>query len=224
MNKKSSKLTEIWPNDTIQVRSSHVVVVVVSHRCLPVPANCCSTCLVYSLDANQNNDEDTTVKFQQVSRAYQILSDPSLKQQYDIAIQSMSPGQDLAITIEVDYEMSQRGGIKWVHMRHNGVCDSCRGSGTWHGDTCKTCQGVGISKKTRRMTVDIPAGIQNRYTILVKGQGVEGSPAGDLYVTVIVGDEFSVDGPDMGWTSYETISYVDATLAGGTSHRGWQQY
>ena len=71
------------------------------------------------------------------------------------------------------------------------VCPQCSGRGTIIEKPCKTCRGSGIVRRTREVKVRIPAGVEDGQRIRVKGRGAPGranGPAGDLYVTVHVGN------------------------------------
>ncbi len=71
------------------------------------------------------------------------------------------------------------------------VCPQCSGRGTVIEKPCKTCRGSGVVRRTRQVKVRIPAGVEDGQRIRVKGRGAPGranGPAGDLYVTVRVGN------------------------------------
>lgn len=73
-----------------------------------------------------------------------------------------------------------------VNMR---VCEVCRGEGTIITDPCSECHGNGRVKKTSRISINIPAGIDDGQTISLRGEGepgIKGGPPGDLYVTIRV--------------------------------------
>ena len=64
-------------------------------------------------------------------------------------------------------------------------CSACGGTGKVISDPCKACRGAGNVRKTRKVKVKIPAGIDNDQIISVSGQadaGKNGGPAGDLLV------------------------------------------
>ena len=68
-------------------------------------------------------------------------------------------------------------------------CSRCRGTGKIIHTPCKACGGSGSVKKSQRVTVSIPAGIDDGQAISLRGQGnagKNGGPAGDLIVAVHV--------------------------------------
>lgn len=71
-----------------------------------------------------------------------------------------------------------------VNMR---TCEYCRGEGTVITDPCHECRGSGRVQKTSRISIKIPAGIDNGQTISLRGEGEPGymgGPPGDLYVSI----------------------------------------
>lgn len=74
-------------------------------------------------------------------------------------------------------------------MQTTGECPKCHGTGKIIHQPCKTCRGAGAVRKQKKISVSIPAGIDNGQTISLRGQGnagVNGGPAGDLLITVAV--------------------------------------
>ncbi|GAA3007598.1 molecular chaperone DnaJ [Actinokineospora diospyrosa] len=68
-------------------------------------------------------------------------------------------------------------------------CRDCRGTGRIVDDPCPDCGGEGVNTKTRKLTVRIPAGVEDDQRIRLAGQGEpgrNGASAGDLYVRVHV--------------------------------------
>ena len=68
-------------------------------------------------------------------------------------------------------------------------CTRCRGNGTVIEDPCPRCHGSGRERRTRRLSVKIPAGVKDGTRIRLKGKGEAGSsggPAGDLFVVTRV--------------------------------------
>jgi len=69
------------------------------------------------------------------------------------------------------------------------TCDKCGGKGTIISDPCQECKGTGKIRKNRKITIDIPAGVDTGNVIPMRGQGEHGTgggPAGDLYVNIRV--------------------------------------
>jgi len=64
-------------------------------------------------------------------------------------------------------------------------CPKCHGSGQMIKDPCQTCNGRGRSKKKEKLSVKVPAGINEGQRLKLSGQGdsgLNGGPSGDLYV------------------------------------------
>ncbi len=69
------------------------------------------------------------------------------------------------------------------------TCNECRGTGEIIKEPCENCHGKGTVRKTPKVKVKIPAGINNNQTVVLKGEGnpgIKGGPSGDLYITVRV--------------------------------------
>lgn len=94
-------------------------------------------------------------------------------------------------------------------------CPKCGGTGKIIKEPCKTCRGSGTQRVQRKISVNVPAGIDDGQTISLRGQGSagkNGGPAGDLLVNVRVrqSDTFEREGDDI---LYEMdISFVQAAL------------
>ena len=68
-------------------------------------------------------------------------------------------------------------------------CTTCSGEGEIIKEPCTECRGKGKIKKSIKIGVKIPAGIDTDQTLVIRGEGELGSkggPRGDLYVTVHV--------------------------------------
>jgi molecular chaperone DnaJ len=97
----------------------------------------------------------------------------------------------------------------------NETCPKCGGRQLIYDEPCPTCHGSGHGLSARSIQARIPAGVKDGQRIRLKGKGsagVNGGPAGDLYVTVKVtqhrlfgrkGDNLTLDVP---------ISFDEATL------------
>ncbi len=68
-------------------------------------------------------------------------------------------------------------------------CPNCHGRGKIVKNPCKKCHGQGRVQKTKTLSVTIPAGVDTGNRIRLSGEGeagLNGAPAGDLYVQVQV--------------------------------------
>ncbi|WP_088102527.1 molecular chaperone DnaJ [Halalkalibacter urbisdiaboli] len=82
------------------------------------------------------------------------------------------------------------------------VCQHCEGTGKFIKEKCSTCGGKGKVRKRKKIKVNVPAGIDHGQQLRVPGQGeagVNGGPAGDLYVVFNVKPHefFERDGDDV---------------------------
>jgi molecular chaperone DnaJ len=69
------------------------------------------------------------------------------------------------------------------------TCDQCGGTGQIIEEPCPDCKGTGKVRKTVKISIDIPAGVDNDSVIPIRGQGEPGNnggPAGDLYIVISV--------------------------------------
>ena len=94
-------------------------------------------------------------------------------------------------------------------------CPKCRGRGKMIHSPCKTCRGIGSVRRQHKVSVSIPAGIDDGQTISLKGQGnagLNGGPAGDLLITVLVQPHarFERDGASI--LLDQEISFAQAAL------------
>ncbi len=82
------------------------------------------------------------------------------------------------------------------------VCNYCNGTGKKIEHKCSTCGGTGKVKKRKKIHVKIPAGVDDGQQLRVSAQGepgINGGPAGDLYVVFHVNNHefFERDGDDI---------------------------
>jgi len=97
------------------------------------------------------------------------------------------------------------------------TCPRCHGQGKVITDPCGDCRGQGRKEETKTLSVKIPAGVDTGDRVRLSGEGeagVNGGPAGDLYVQVNVKEHriFSRDGKDL--YCEVPISFTDAALGG----------
>lgn len=89
------------------------------------------------------------------------------------------------------------------------TCDRCKGKGKIVEEACTSCNGNGRVKKSRKITVKIPAGVDTGNVMPLRGQGEHGSndgPAGDLYVRINVA-------PSKKFTRKGNDIYIDAHIS-----------
>ena len=100
-------------------------------------------------------------------------------------------------------------------FQSTGPCPDCGGKGTMIETPCDDCGGTGKVRKTIKINVDIPAGIDNGQTIRLNGQGdcgINNGPSGDLLINVSVKSHplFNRDGADI--SCEIPVTYMDAVL------------
>jgi molecular chaperone DnaJ len=112
------------------------------------------------------------------------------------------------------------GGVGQVRMQQGffsiqQTCPACKGVGTTIGDPCNDCHGRGRIRKTKTLSVKVPAGVDDGDRIRLSGEGEagrNGGPPGDLYVEIRVNPHklFTRDGADL--ACEVPISIATATL------------
>lgn len=97
------------------------------------------------------------------------------------------------------------------------TCPRCRGAGTIIRNPCDTCLGQGRVRRTRKLAVKVPAGVDNGDRVRLAGEGEagrNGGPPGDLYVEVHVREHpiFERDGEHL--SCEVPVSFATAALGG----------
>jgi molecular chaperone DnaJ len=242
-----------------------------------------------------DNKAEAEHRFKEINEAYEVLSDPQKRAQYDRygsvgnggmgagfgdfgfggnagfgdifdiffgdrmgAQQTQarrsgpSRGSDLRYDLEITLEEAFAGTTREIQFNHLAQCDTCRGSGAAPGtlvvpcdrcngsgvqrmvrqtplgqfvtqstctkcngegqviqQPCESCGGRGRREVERRLTVKVPAGVDDGSRIRINGNGeagIRGGPAGDLYVYLSIAPHplFKRDGLD---------TYVDVPIS-----------
>lgn len=101
------------------------------------------------------------------------------------------------------------------HFSQITTCPNCNGSGTKITDPCQDCKGKGRVEKEKKLTVKVPAGVDNHSKIRISNEGdagKNGGPNGDLYIVLYVKDHeyFNRKGNDIYTTL--NVSFPQAAL------------
>ncbi len=114
------------------------------------------------------------------------------------------------------------GGVGQVRMQQGffsiqQACPACKGAGTVISDPCADCHGRGRVRKTKTLSVKVPAGVDDGDRIRLTGEGEagrSGGPAGDLYVEIRVNEHkiFTREHADL--ACEVPVSMATATLGG----------
>jgi molecular chaperone DnaJ len=94
-------------------------------------------------------------------------------------------------------------------------CDDCHGEGKIIKEPCPKCIGRGTVRKNKKITIEIPAGVDNGSVMPLRGEGEpgeKGGPSGDLYIYFRVKPHslFKRDGINI--FCELPISFVQATM------------
>jgi molecular chaperone DnaJ len=95
------------------------------------------------------------------------------------------------------------------------ACPKCRGAGKIIHQPCKTCRGVGSIRRQHKMTVKIPAGVDDGQSITRAGfgsMGANGGPAGDLVIPIIVRPHAIFEREGTNVYMEQEISFAQAAL------------
>jgi molecular chaperone DnaJ len=95
------------------------------------------------------------------------------------------------------------------------TCSRCRGKGVFIENLCKECNGTGTVQRLRGISLKIPPGIDDGYSLRLGGEGkpgIQGGRKGDLYVIVHVRPHelFKRMGSDLFFEA--TITFPQAAL------------
>ncbi|MBO8159153.1 molecular chaperone DnaJ [Thermosyntropha sp.] len=103
------------------------------------------------------------------------------------------------------------------HFETVRTCSRCHGEGKIIEKPCSSCRGTGQVRKSRRINVRIPPGVDTGSRLRIQGEGeagIRGGPPGDLYVNIFIKKhpKFERDGYNL--ITDEEISFVKAALGG----------
>ena len=156
------------------------------------------------------NDKDAKRKFQQINEANEVLSDPEKRKKYDQYGKDWQHSEQFEKQKQYQQQSSDFSGSRYTASQSEGDFSDFfesmfgRGASTGRGRQVKyrgedynaelqleLINAYKTHKQTltvngKKIRITIPAGIENGQTIKIAGhggQGVNGGPDGDLYIT-----------------------------------------
>ena len=97
------------------------------------------------------------------------------------------------------------------------TCPDCQGTGKIIKEKCPDCGGTGYVASKKKISVSIPAGIDNGQSVRIreKGEpGINGGPRGDLLVNVTVSRHPKFQRQEYDIYSTEPVTFAQAALGG----------
>ncbi|MBA4047605.1 MAG: molecular chaperone DnaJ [Sphingomonas sp.] len=97
------------------------------------------------------------------------------------------------------------------------TCPACHGMGQVIADPCPSCRGEGRVDKTKTLTVNIPAGVDEGTRVRLTGEGeagMRGAPAGDLYIFLHIARHAIFEREGTTLFARTPISFTTAALGG----------
>ncbi|QJB46772.1 molecular chaperone DnaJ [Dolichospermum flos-aquae] len=95
------------------------------------------------------------------------------------------------------------------------TCPTCDGTGTVVEDKCNACDGKGANQVTKKLKINVPAGVDNGTRLRISQEGDAGQrngPPGDLYVYLFVNEDEEFHREGINVNSEIKISYLQAIL------------
>lgn len=169
----------------------------------------------YHPDLNPN-DKEAKMKFQQINEANEVLSDPEKRKKYDQYGEHWKHADEIEKNRQQQAGRQQAGGdfggfgdFDFGGGNEGGFSDffeslfGNRGGGRnmqfrgedYHAELHLTLEEAAATHKRslqlhqKKINITIPAGVENGQVIRIKGYGgpgVNGGPAGDLYLTFVI--------------------------------------
>jgi molecular chaperone DnaJ len=100
------------------------------------------------------------------------------------------------------------------NIQQASICQTCKGTGRVPEMVCTVCHGKGTERRVQKITLKVPAGIDDGATIRLRehGEAIANGPKGDLYVNIRVKPhkKFTREGDII--LSEEHVSMVAAAL------------
>ena len=103
------------------------------------------------------------------------------------------------------------------------ACPVCQGSGQVIADPCSDCRGEGRVERTKTLTVNVPAGVDEGTRVRLSGEGEagpRGAPAGDLYIFLHVARHSLFEREGTTLFARAPISFTTAALGGSLTIPG----
>lgn len=97
------------------------------------------------------------------------------------------------------------------------TCPTCRGEGSTIDDPCDTCRGQKVVEKVSKLSVNVPAGVDNGLRLRLGGKGETppgGGQAGNLFVDLRVEEDERFLREEANILTEAPISYLKAALGG----------
>ncbi len=97
------------------------------------------------------------------------------------------------------------------------TCPTCHGEGKVVTDPCNNCHGQGRVRESKKLTVKIPAGVDNGDRVRLSGEGeagIHGGGSGDLYVQVNIKAHAIFE-------RHESDLYCEVPISFAYSSTGW---
>lgn len=116
-------------------------------------------------------------------------------------------GDNIEQPVEISLQEAYTGSSRKFVVQSPEICSTCRGIGELNGKPCLTCQGQGLTNRTKQIEVRIPPGVDNGSRVRVAGEGqpgIGGGARGDLYLVISIrpdplferkGDDLTVEIP-----------------------------